>query len=208
LLTRWAHVAARGAALLTAPVAALGVVLLSACHPAAAPAAAPTPGAAPSLVSRVVSSAVSGETTYAVIESPALAAAEKVAAQIAHDRERAARMETGVAQSPHNAITADRWRDLPAARLEELIAGRVAGVYVVRTATGLSLRILGPNTVLGEMEPLVVLDGHPLQQGTQQLALINPADVARIEVLKDAGATSFYGVRGANGVILVTTKRR
>ena len=106
-----------------------------------------------------------------------------------------------------NVLTDEQWRGVHVSRIEELIAGRVAGVHVERTATGVSLRIRGTNTVLGQTEPLVVLDGQPLPQGARELALINPADVARIEVLKDAGATAFYGMRGANGVLLITTKR-
>jgi TonB-dependent starch-binding outer membrane protein SusC len=88
-------------------------------------------------------------------------------------------------------------------------AGRVAGVHVARTADGLSIRIRGASTVLGDPEPLIVLDGQPLPQGSgaRELALVNPADVARVEVLKDGGSTAFYGVRGANGVLLITTKR-
>ena len=94
-------------------------------------------------------------------------------------------------------------------RIEEMIAGRVPGLQVVRTSTGdYSLRIRGRNTILGNDEPLVVLDGMPLQTGalSRALASISPSDVARIEVLKDAGATAFYGMRGANGVILITTR--
>jgi TonB-dependent SusC/RagA subfamily outer membrane receptor len=106
-----------------------------------------------------------------------------------------------------NVVTAEQWRGTHVTRIEELIAGRVAGVSVQRTLTGYSLRIRGVTTVLGETEPLVVLDGHPLPQGGRDLAYVAPADVERIEVLKDAGATAFYGMRGANGVLVITTKR-
>ena len=96
-------------------------------------------------------------------------------------------------------------------RIEEMLAGRVPGLVVYQTASGdYQLRIRGRSTILGNDEPLVVLDGMPLQPGnlSRSLAAIAPSDVARIEVLKDAGATAFYGVRGANGVIIITTKLR
>ena len=95
-------------------------------------------------------------------------------------------------------------------RIEEMLQGRVPGLEVFTTSNGdFSLRIRGRTTILGNDEPLVVLDGMPLQSGglSRSLAAISPSDVARIEVLKDAGATAFYGMRGANGVILITTKR-
>lgn len=109
--------------------------------------------------------------------------------------------------TPRNVLTAEQLRGVHVTRVEELIAGRVAGVYVQRTADGFSIRIRGVSTILGEPEPLVVLDGLPLTQGARELALISPADVARIEVLKDAGSTALYGMRGANGVLVITTRR-
>ena len=113
----------------------------------------------------------------------------------------------GQGAGARNVITDEQWQGTHFTRIEELIAARVAGVHVERSATGFSLRIRGTNTVLGSTDPLVVLDGQPLPQGGYDLTLLNPADVARIEVLKDAGATAFYGMRGANGVLLITTKR-
>jgi TonB-dependent SusC/RagA subfamily outer membrane receptor len=95
-------------------------------------------------------------------------------------------------------------------RVEELIRGRVPGVEVLSLPNGdYSVRIRGAHSFYGSSEPLFVLDGMPLYAGGVRGALngINPADVARIEVLKDAGSTAAYGVQGANGVILITTKR-
>ena len=109
--------------------------------------------------------------------------------------------------APRNVLTAEQLSGVHVTRVEELIAGRLAGVHVQRTADGFSIRIRGVRTILGEPEPLVVLDGQPLTQGARELALISPADVARIEVLKDAGSTAFYGMRGANGVLVITTRR-
>jgi TonB-dependent SusC/RagA subfamily outer membrane receptor len=93
--------------------------------------------------------------------------------------------------------------------VEELIQGRVAGARVVRLpGGGISLRLWGPSTIYGDNEPLYVLDGVPLQMTPGRgLDWINPADILRIEILKDVMATAPYGVRGANGVILITTRR-
>lgn len=94
-----------------------------------------------------------------------------------------------------------------AARAEELLEGRFPGVRVTRVGDGFAVRIRGTSSVLGDNEPLYVVDGSPVEPGPGgALTGINPADIVRIEVLKDIGSTSFYGVRGANGVILITTR--
>jgi TonB-dependent starch-binding outer membrane protein SusC len=94
-------------------------------------------------------------------------------------------------------------------RVEELLAGRVSGLQVISTGRGYALRIRGVGSLMGSNEPLVVVDGIPVQSfGTPGgLGWLNPHDVERIDVLKDASSTSIYGSRGANGVILITTKR-
>ena len=102
----------------------------------------------------------------------------------------------------------DRPRNV--ARVEELLEGRVAGARVVRDPRGgLSVQIRGIGSINGSTEPLYVIDGVPITGGAPGSALlgINPSDIARIEVLKDAGSTAIYGSRAANGVILITTRR-
>jgi TonB-dependent SusC/RagA subfamily outer membrane receptor len=100
-----------------------------------------------------------------------------------------------------------------------MLAGRVPGLQVVRSANGdISLRIRGNTPVTdpvtgqpyGETEPLLVIDGMPVRSGGISGALrsLDPHDVANIQVLKDVSSTSGYGIRGANGVILITTKKR
>ena len=95
-------------------------------------------------------------------------------------------------------------------RVEELLQGRVPGVMVSRRPNGeFSVRIRGAGTFMGNGEPLWVLDDMPLNAGgsaSGALASINPQDIARIDVLRDAGATAIYGSRGMNGVILLRTK--
>lgn len=94
-------------------------------------------------------------------------------------------------------------------RVEELIRDRVAGVQVKRQPNGdYSIRIRGTRSLVGNNEPLIVIDGMAVSaQGmATALAGIAPNDVVRIDVLKDAGSTAAYGSRGANGVILITTR--
>jgi TonB-dependent SusC/RagA subfamily outer membrane receptor len=99
-----------------------------------------------------------------------------------------------------------------ALRMEDLIQGRLPGVQISRTASGrLMIRIRGTASFQpGGSEPLIVIDGMatPAFGGSSALDSISPSDVERIDVLKDAGAAAIYGAQGANGVIIVTTKRR
>lgn len=105
-------------------------------------------------------------------------------------------------------------RQLPS--LNQAIAGRIAGVQVNvnsgRPGGQTNVRIRGSSSINASNNPLYVVDGVILPVGTQTqnsnaIDFINPADIASIEVLKDASATAIYGARGANGVILVTTKK-
>ena len=105
--------------------------------------------------------------------------------------------------------------------VEQLLQGQVAGVVVRDSGEpggGISISIRGTNSILGGTQPLYVIDGIPIDpisdadgnsgagQAQNSLSFINPNDIEKIEVLKDAAATATYGARGANGVILVTTK--
>ena len=93
--------------------------------------------------------------------------------------------------------------------VEELIQGRFAGVQVIRLpGGGFSLRIRGAGSLVSGNEPLYVVDGIALPPAPGGALIgVDPRDIERIEVLKDAAATSSYGVRGGNGVILIRTKR-
>ena len=90
--------------------------------------------------------------------------------------------------------------------IQEALRGKAAGVMVA--GGGLNdtpmIRIRGNRSISASNEPLFVIDGVPVNGGAD---ILNPSDVASIEVLKDASATAIYGARGANGVILVTTKK-
>lgn len=91
----------------------------------------------------------------------------------------------------------------------DLIEGRLPGVYVRRLGNGgVSIRVRGASSFMGGGEPLFVIDGRTIMAPVSSALLaINPNDILRIDVLKDAGATAIYGSRGSNGVILITTKR-
>ncbi|SFW59106.1 TonB-linked outer membrane protein, SusC/RagA family [Sinomicrobium oceani] len=112
--------------------------------------------------------------------------------------------------------------------VDQMIQGRVSGVQVSQTSSepggGMSIRIRGASSVNAGNEPLYVIDGFPIDNspmlagggaaGTavnnnprNPLNSLNPNDIESIEILKDASATAIYGSRGANGVILITTKR-
>jgi len=98
------------------------------------------------------------------------------------------------------------------ARVEDLLRARVPGLEVLPLRDGsFTLRIRGHHGLMGSVagdEPLLVIDDIPaLGSAGALLASLAPQDIARIDVLKDAGATAVYGSRGANGVIIITTKR-
>lgn len=97
----------------------------------------------------------------------------------------------------------------PSDSIEEMLHGRVAGVTVSRTPDGgLAVRIRGGSSAYGNSAPLYIVDGLAVQPGLNgALTGIAPQDIASIRVLKDAADIAMYGSRGANGVIVIRTKR-
>ena len=97
----------------------------------------------------------------------------------------------------------------PVSNALEALQGKAAGVDITtseRPGTLGSIRIRGERSILGKNnEPLYVVDGVPLMSGSN-IETLNPRDIEAIDILKDASATAIYGSRGANGVVLVTTK--
>lgn len=106
-------------------------------------------------------------------------------------------------------VDGDELQGRPAVHVEELIEGQVAGVQVVHhPGGGISFRIRGTGSINADNEPLYVVDGMPVHVAPSRgLDWLNPGDIKRIEILKDASTTSMYGVRGANGVVVITTRR-
>jgi len=112
--------------------------------------------------------------------------------------------------------------------LDQMMQGRAPGVQVIQSSSapggGVTVRIRGGNSISGGNEPLYVIDGFPIYNSGNEvnpgggqfnefrvapnpLAAINPNDIESIEILKDASATAIYGSRGANGVVIITTRR-
>lgn len=115
-----------------------------------------------------------------------------------------------------STVKGDVLQERPAASLNQALAGRMTGVNVSvnsgRPGGRANIRIRGNTSVSVSNNPLYVIDGvilnaTGLTNGSTPIDYINPNDIASIEVLKDASSTAIYGARGANGVILVTTKR-
>ena len=102
-------------------------------------------------------------------------------------------------------LTSDEPARQPAVSIEALLTGRIAGVAVNRApGGGISVLVRGPSSFFLSNEPLYVVNGVPLEAGT--MSWLNPHDIASIQVLKDAPSTAIYGVRGANGVVVIWTK--
>jgi TonB-linked SusC/RagA family outer membrane protein len=110
----------------------------------------------------------------------------------------------------------------PVSSIDQALKGAAPGVQVTQTSGqpggGVSIRIRGGSSIQGGNEPLYVVDGFPiynsaLSAGTlsgtpsNPLSSINPADIESVDILKDASATAIYGSRGANGVVIITTKK-
>lgn len=107
-------------------------------------------------------------------------------------------------------IKSEAFRNIPVSSVEQGIASQLPGVEVVqnsgRPGQAAQINIRGISTITAGTSPLIVVDGLPLSESSS-LNVINPNDIASIEVLKDAAAAAIYGSRGANGVILITTKK-
>lgn len=104
----------------------------------------------------------------------------------------------------------------PVVNIAQGLQGRVAGLQVIQNSSApggnVSVRVRGTNSIRGSSEPLFIVDGVQFNNGggvndLSPLSTINPNDIASVEVLKDASSTAIYGARGANGVVIITTKR-
>lgn len=113
-------------------------------------------------------------------------------------------------------VTAEKINELPVAGFDQALQGKVSGVRVINSNAapggGFDIQIRGVSSLTSSSQPLVVIDGMPIadenfQAENNPLNLINPNDIASIEVLKDASSAAIYGARAAGGVVLITTKR-
>lgn len=107
-----------------------------------------------------------------------------------------------------SSASGEKMRSNSPRTVADMLVGRFPGVEVRQLPNGsASIRIRGSRSFRSNEEPLIVVDGIPQQNGGQALMDMSPRDVESIEVLKDAAATSVFGSRGANGVILISTRR-
>jgi len=111
--------------------------------------------------------------------------------------------ESGIALT-----SSDVERVAPGQPIEQILMDRFPGVEVAsRPGGGVTMRIRGAASFYANSDPLLVVDGVTVDAGSNGLTWLNPHDIASITVLKNPAETAIYGVRGANGVIVVKTKR-
>src|SRR5690606_25876153 len=108
-----------------------------------------------------------------------------------------------------SSVNAEQLERFPKVNAADALQGQVAGLNIRSNSsdaegTGINVLIRGQNSISASNTPLIILDGIPYYGN---LSEINPVDIASMDVLKDASSTAIYGSRGANGVILITTKK-
>ncbi|WP_234995085.1 SusC/RagA family TonB-linked outer membrane protein [Alkalitalea saponilacus] len=105
------------------------------------------------------------------------------------------------------SVSGDALQAIPVSNVTEAITGKLAGVQIAATEGSpdaeIRIRVRGGGSITGDNSPLFIVDGFPVET----ISDISPSDIESIDVLKDASSTAIYGSRGANGVIIVTTKR-
>lgn len=105
------------------------------------------------------------------------------------------------------SVKSDELLKTPTSDVTQALAGRVAGVQVMQSegtpGAEISIRVRGGISITQSNEPLYIIDGFPSEDG---LSTIDPAEIETIDILKDASSTAIYGARGANGVVVITTK--
>jgi TonB-dependent SusC/RagA subfamily outer membrane receptor len=118
--------------------------------------------------------------------------------------------EAGSSPAPNgrSIVTSEDLERSPGQSVESVLMSKVPGIIVSRGQDGsIAIQIRGPSTLSSSTDPLFIVDGTPFQAGPGgSLTGINPFDISSIEVLKDATSTTMYGVRGANGVIIIKLK--
>jgi TonB-dependent SusC/RagA subfamily outer membrane receptor len=140
--------------------------------------------------------------------SPVRAIVPVVIVLAACGHRRTATTEPQSSAPPGTVLTAEDIRRSPGQSLEQLLLARVPGLTIERAADGHSKLVLrGKNTIVGDDEVLFVVNDIALGPAlTSNLAAIDIHDIESVQVLRDAVATAAYGVRGANGVIVIRTK--
>jgi TonB-dependent starch-binding outer membrane protein SusC len=105
------------------------------------------------------------------------------------------------------SVRGDALQAIPVTNIEQALSGKLAGVQITTTEGSpdaeVRIRVRGGGSITGDNSPLYIVDGFPVES----ISDISPADIESIDVLKDASSTAIYGSRGANGVIIITTRR-
>ncbi len=146
--------------------------------------------------------AVGGKTTIDIVMEEEAIGIEEVVA-VGYGTMKKSDLTGSVASVQNKSVNA-----FPTTNVLQALSGRAAGVQVLQ-GTGepggsISVRIRGTNSIKGSNEPLYVIDGFPTSGSNP--TILNNLDIESVEILKDASATAIYGSRGANGVVLITTK--
>ncbi len=108
------------------------------------------------------------------------------------------------------SVSSENLKNRAAVNFGEAMAGQVPGVLIQQTngapgGEGLTIKVRGTGSITQSNDPLYVVDGYPMEGGA--FRLLNSSDIESIQVLKDASSTAIYGSRGANGVVIITTKK-
>ena len=105
------------------------------------------------------------------------------------------------------SVSSKELSKVPVSDVTQALTGRMAGVMVQQSegtpGASISVRVRGGISITQSNEPLYIIDGFPSEDG---MSTLDPAEIETIDVLKDASATAIYGARGANGVVVITTK--
>lgn len=146
---------------------------------------------------------IQDQTTVDVVMNEEVSSLDEVVV-IGYGTQRRSDLTGSVAQ-----VGAREINEFPSTNVLQSLSGRAAGVQVSPTTgapgAGLNVRIRGTNSIQGSNEPLYVVDGFPIFGNNP--TILNNTDIESIEVLKDASATAIYGSRGANGVVLISTRQ-
>ena len=145
---------------------------------------------------------ISSQTTISVQLKPSFSKAEEVVV-IGYGATRKRDLTGSVSQ-----VKTEQLESFPVYNIGEALKGRSSGVQVTNNSNSpgsrIEVRIRGGNSMIGSNTPLYVVDGFPLVGG---IDFLNPSDIESMDILKDASATAIYGSRGANGVVIITSKR-
>lgn len=148
---------------------------------------------------------LNGQTSVTIKLAENIASLDEIVV-IGYGAQQQTKVSGSIAKAPIGEL-----QDIPVSNFDQALTGKLAGVQVLQT-TGepgreLSIKVRGTGTITAGTEPLYVIDGVPLESGSQATEVINIEDIESIQILKDAASASIYGSRGGNGVVVISTKK-